>query len=130
MALEQVLRHLGQVVTAGGKMLRVTGLGARPGIADVKIRDMPVLKQTPEFGKNTKLAKLPQPLDGQHARVFQLERFALFLGAFLPVYGFVGDRRALPPGKINKMPGPAVAAASVMKNFALDDRPAILLRDT
>ena len=40
--LEQIVRHLRHIVAARGKVLRVTGLGSRSGVADMKIGDMPV----------------------------------------------------------------------------------------
>ena len=52
-------------------MLGNSHLGARAGLGNVEIRDMPVFDQASELGHHPEFLELPEPLDGQYAGIVE-----------------------------------------------------------
>jgi len=54
----QVARDLSDVLSSGGKVLGMSGIGARASVGNVEIGDVPVLDQTPDFGRHREAFEL------------------------------------------------------------------------
>ena len=96
MPLIQKLSHLRDIVPARREMLRIAGLRAWPGIADMKIRDVPILNQAAELRDDAEFLELTEPFDGQHGWVVEDVVLPFLEHTLLPVRGLVRDRGTTP----------------------------------